>query len=89
MQHWLTAGQDSFDKIDFQFKFKLSFVKNKTEWWPVFFNDSTGRTIEAKVQMGNRVLTDVQKQNELIELANTWAKSTSSQSLTRTIDGIL
>ncbi len=83
------SGQDNFDKIDFQFKFKLSFVESKTEWWPIFFNDSTGRTIAAEVQMGNKVLTNVQKQNELIELANTWAKSISSQSLTRTIDGIL
>jgi hypothetical protein len=52
----------------------LSFIENRTEWWPVFFNDSAGRTIEAVVHVGGKALTNIQKQNELIELANTWAK---------------
>lgn len=83
------SSADPVSKIDFEFTFRLSFVDEKTEWWPVFFNDSSGRTIEAEIKMGDRVLTNVQKQNELIELANTWAKSIGSQNLTRTIDGII
>ena len=89
----LTVGKqtdkESTDNIEFQFKFRLLFIENKAEWWPVGFTDNTGRAIEAEVQMGNRVLTNVQKQNELIELSNTWAKSISSQHLTRTIEGII
>ncbi len=83
------SGHENLAQVEFEFKFRLSFIENKTEWWPVGFNDNTGRTIEAETKMGNRVLTNVQKQNELIELTNTWAKSLSSQSLTRTIDGII
>lgn len=75
-------------KIDFEFTFRLTFVDDKTEWWPVVFNDSSGRKIEAEIKMGDRLLTNVQKQNELIELANTWARSIGSQNLTRTIEGI-
>ncbi len=84
-----SAGGTTLDKIDFQFRFRLSFTDKKTEWWPVYFTDSTGRTIEAETKLGDRVLTNVHKQNELIELANTWAKSIGSQALTRTIEGII
>lgn len=80
---------DSLDKIDFQFKIRVSVTDRKTEWWPISFVDSTGRAIDAEVKLGDRTLTNVQKQNELIQLADTWAKSISSQSLKRTIDGIV
>lgn len=81
------SGQAAFDRIDFQFKFRLSFTEKKSEWWPVFFEDSAGHTIEAEVLLGGRTLTNLHKQKELIELANTWAKSLSSQTLKRTIEG--
>ena len=81
------SGQGAEDKIEFQFKFKLLSVGKKTEWWPIFFNDCTGRTIEAEVQMNGRVLTNVQKQNELIDLANTWAKSIGAQGVSRKLEG--
>lgn len=83
------TSADYLRNIDFEFRFRLTFVDNKTEWWPVFFNDNSGQTIEAEIKLGNRVLTNVQKQNELIDLANTWAKSIRSQTLIRTIDGIV
>lgn len=81
------TGQGGLDKIEFQFRFKLSIVGNKTEWWPVFFNDSTGRTIDAEIQMGGKTLTNVQIQNELIDLANTWAKSIGAQGVSRKLEG--
>lgn len=83
------TNSDLGSEVEFEFTFRLLVFEDKIEWWPIQFTDISGRKLDAEIKIGDRVLTNIHKQNELIELANSWAKSISSQNLTRTIDGII
>lgn len=87
----ITKRSSSADSgsFDFQFIFRTYVIANRTEWWPTSFVDHSGHTIKAESIIGSRTLTNVAKQNEIIVLASTWAKSLNSQSLTRTVDGVI
>lgn len=75
--------------IDFAFRFRITPAVPNDEWWPVHFSDEAGRTIQAEVELAGRTMTNVHLQNELIELANAWAKSIGSQALTCSIAGLI
>lgn len=86
-----SPGPESFspETTDFTFKFRILSTSGDVELWPVYFNDKAGRTLQAEMTFGGKVMTNAHLQNELIDLANTWGKSLSSQALTRSIEGLI
>lgn len=85
-----TSVESSAPKsADFSFKFRVLLSFGDVELWPVYFEDKSGRVIQAELIFGKKLMTNTHLQNELIDLANTWGKSLGSQVLTRNIEGLI
>jgi hypothetical protein len=69
---------------DFELRFLLWPAKDSLEWWPVELVTPQRIQCAETIQNGRRLI-NVQLQNELIEIANTWGKNIDAQRVAKDI----
>jgi hypothetical protein len=76
---------------DWEFTILLRLIPGtkSLEWWPVEWMSRDGKKLCAEIALEGRRLTNLQIQNELIDISNTWGKSISAQRVTRELERTL
>ena len=69
---------------DFELRFHLWSANDALEWWPVELVTPQRNQCAETVQNGRR-LVNVQVQNELVDIANTWGKNIDAQRVIKDI----
>ena len=67
------------EQIDFTITFRVRRAGKDFDLWPVAFQASDGRDVNAETYCNDRVLVNCAVQNDLIDLANTWGKALAAQ----------
>ena len=74
------------DSIDFEFNFRIKKTGTHLELWPISFQSSERGKLVAEMEMKGRRMVNTTIQNELIDVANTWAKGLTAQGFSRSLE---
>ena len=80
---------ESDNRTEFKFRFRKEAHGLKETWWPISYNNIHGETISCETQLNGKVLTNLLKQDSLIELAESWAKSLEAELVVNTVENAL
>ena len=81
------SGSES--RTDFSFLVRIENHNDCEIWWPIEYNSASGEHLQAEVDVKGRKLVNLQKQQALLEVAETWAKSLESQIVAKKIGNAL
>ncbi len=76
-------------RTEFSFQIRIDRVAGKESWWPISYSSASGETISCETISNGKLLTNFVKQDALIDLAESWAKSLEAELVTKTVDNVL
>lgn len=82
-------SQSSADEYEFAFLVRIDRSNGNESWWPIEYRSLEGEILACERNLNGKTLVNVSKQNQLIDLAETWASSLEAQSVVRSVDGLL
>jgi len=74
---------------DFSFEIRTESFQDEHLWWPVSYQTASGEIIKAESESRGRTMVNNFNRRQLLELADTWAKSLLSQSVSHQLAGRL
>lgn len=80
---------ESENRTEFSFQIRIDRVAGKDTWWPISYSSASGETISCETVSNGKTLTNFVKQDTLIELAESWAKTLEAELVTKTVDNVL
>lgn len=89
-QLWIEKRSPGPDvRTEFSFQIRVDRIGGKETWWPVSYCSASGDVINCETVSNGKTLTNVSKQDVLIELAESWAKTLEAELVAKTIDNVL
>ena len=87
---WIEKQTNESDpRTEFGFQFRIESRKNKEFWWPVNYKASSGEAISCETVINGKTLVNFAKQDVLLELAESWAKTLEAELVAKTVDNAL
>ncbi|HXH76090.1 MAG TPA: hypothetical protein VNJ08_14055 [Bacteriovoracaceae bacterium] len=80
---------DSKEKTEFILTIRIENFGGHETWWPIEYLGQNGESAKSESQINGRTLVNLNKQNDLIILAETWAKALEAQLVTQTVGNVL
>jgi len=80
---------ESESRAEFSFQFRVEKLNNKEVWWPVNYKGANGESISCETVHNGKTLVNFVKQDALIELAESWAKTLEAELVAKTVDNVL
>lgn len=80
---------ESDSRTEFAFQFRVEKLNNKEVWWPINYKSANGEAISCETNLNGKTLVNFVKQDALIELAESWAKTLEAELVARTVDNAL
>lgn len=80
---------ESGSRTDFSFTIRKEVHTSGERWWPVVYISQSGSELRAETHVNGRILTNIHMQNELVALAESWAKALEAQAVTKTVKNVL
>jgi hypothetical protein len=74
---------------EFAFLIRVQTVNGRETWWPIQYRGADGHTISCETTVNGKTLVNMAKQDSLVELAETWAKTLEAQDVAAKIDTAL
>ncbi|MBS1963095.1 MAG: hypothetical protein JST04_12845 [Bdellovibrionales bacterium] len=81
--------RESESRTEFAFQIRIERVAGKDIWWPISYNSVSGEAISCETVANGRTLTNFVKQDVLIELAESWAKTLEAELVAKTVGNAL
>lgn len=79
----------SENRTEFAFLIRVQNINGRETWWPIQYRGADGQTISCETMFNGKTLVNVTKQDSLIELSETWAKTLEAQDIAAKIDTAL
>lgn len=79
----------SEQRTEFQFRFRVEIQGAKEVWWPVSYSNIHGESVSCEMQFNGKTLTNIAKQDYLVELAESWARSLEAEHVVNTVGNAL
>jgi hypothetical protein len=76
-------------RTEFVFVVRVERLEGKEVWWPVEYTGVHGEVIRSEKEFRGRTLVNLQRQGELVNLAESWARSLDAQNVTQTVGNAL
>lgn len=87
---WIEKRTGTSDNpVAFHFRFRKEISNGKEIWWPVSYYNGQGEKISCERFFNGKVLTNLAKQDELISISESWARSLEAEHVVRTVDNAL
>jgi hypothetical protein len=80
---------ESGNRTEFSFTIRVEGPLGHETWWPIEYSGTNGEIIKAETQVNGRTLVNLSCQNDLIEVAETWARTLEAQHVTQTVGNAL
>lgn len=80
---------ESESRTEFTFQIRIDRVAGKDVWWPISYNSASGEAVSCETISNGKTLTNFVKQDALIELAESWAKTLEAELVAKTVDNVL
>jgi hypothetical protein len=81
-------SRESENRTEFSFLLRIESIAGMESWWPVEYR-SAKEVVSCEKTMNGKVMVNMVRQQSLIELAETWAKSLEAQHVARTVGNAL
>jgi len=82
-----TNGSDS--RTEFSFLIRIETQNNHETWWPVQYRSASGELISCETTVNGKTMVNLSKQDSLVDLAETWAKTLEAQEITSRVNNAL
>ena len=82
------TGESGF-RTEFGFTIRIETVAGREVWWPIQYIGSNGEIIKSETELNGRTLVNLQRQNELVTLAETWARTLDAQHVASAVGNAL
>lgn len=82
-----TSGSES--QTEFSFLIRIERQNSRETWWPVIYRSASGELISCETKVNGKTMVNLSKQDGLVELAETWAKTLEAQEVTSKVDNAL
>jgi hypothetical protein len=76
-------------RTDFAFLIRLEKQNGREAWWPVQYRSSSGELISCETTVNGKTMVNLAKQDSLVDLAETWAKTLEAQVVTAKVGSAL
>lgn len=82
-----TNGSES--RTEFSFLIRIETQNNHETWWPVQYRSASGELISCETTVNGKTMVNLSKQDSLVDLAETWAKTLEAQDITSRVGNAL
>ncbi len=80
--------KESGSETDFSFLFRIFSFEGNDVWWPIEYRSSKD-LIFCENEFNGKILVNLVKQQSLIEMSDTWAKSLEAQGVAKSFNNAL
>ncbi|RYZ72844.1 MAG: hypothetical protein EOP09_02635 [Proteobacteria bacterium] len=80
--------KESESRTEFAFLLRITNVGSSESWWPIEYRSAT-EVVSCESVINGKVMVNLVKQDGLVELAETWAKTLEAQQVTSTVGNAL
>lgn len=80
---------ESESRTEFTLQIRIDRVAGKDTWWPISYSSASGEAISCETVSNGKTLTNFVKQDALIDLAESWAKTLEAELVAKTVENAL
>ncbi len=76
-------------RIEFSFLVRIEHTCGRELWWPIEYSSISGETIACEKLINGKTMVNLARQDQLIDIAETWAKTLEAQKITKEVSNAL